>query len=68
MFDLSSQKRVKQLRLGLFDSDYVLDKQQRNQQEQVRIPCCVVQCEKEGKADESPTDEQAMVDESIFLA
>ena len=66
MLDLSSQKRVELLRLGLFDSDYVLDKQQGNQQEQVRIPCCVVQCEKEGEADESPTDEQAMVYESIF--
>lgn len=68
MFDLSSQKRVKQLRFCLFDSDYVLDKQQGNQQEQVRIPCCVMQCEKESEADESPTDEQTMVNESIFLA
>lgn len=68
MFDLSSQKRVELLRLGFFDSNYILDKQQGNQQEQVRIPCCVVQCEKESEADESPTDEQAMVNESIFLA
>lgn len=68
MLDLSSQKWVELFRFCLFDSDYVLDKQQGNQQEQVRIPCCVVQCEKEGEAYKSSTDEQAMVNESIFLA
>ena len=66
MLDLSAQERVKQLWLCLFDGNQVLDKQGGEQPEQVGIPCRVVQNEINGEADEGPTDEQAMVDESLF--
>ena len=66
MLDLSAQERVKQLWLCLFDGNQVLDKQGGEQPEQVGIPCRVVQNEVNGKADERPTDEQAMVDERLF--
>lgn len=66
MLDLPSQERIQQLGRGFFYGYQVLDKQYGKQPKQVGIPCRVMQGEVNGKADESSTDKQAVVDESLF--
>ena len=66
MLYLSAQKRVKQLRLCLFDGNKVLQKEKEKHHKQVGIPCRLVHDEINREADKSTTDEQAMVNECIF--
>ncbi len=56
MLYLSAQKRVKQLGFGLFDGNKVLQKEKKQHNKQVGIPCRLMQDEINGQADESPTD------------
>ncbi len=56
MLHLPTQKRVKQLGFGLFDGNKVLQKEKKQHNKQVGIPCRLMQDEINGQADESPTD------------
>jgi hypothetical protein len=68
MFDLPPQKWVKQFRLGSFDGFQILEKQGEKQPKSVCIIRCMFQSEKNTQTNESPDDEQAMVNESLFQA
>ena len=66
MLHLLAQKRVEQLGLRRFDGNKILQKEKKQHHKQVRIPGGMVQNEINSEADESPNDEQAMVDESLL--
>ena len=66
MFDLSSQIRIKLLGICLPDGNQIPNKHYGKQKKQIRIPCCLVQNKVNGKAKESTTDKQTMVNESLF--
>ena len=68
MLYLSAQKRVKQLGLCLFNSNKILQKEKKQHHKQIGIPPGLVQNEINNEADKSPTDEQAMVNKSLFQA
>ena len=68
MLDLPAQKRVEQLGLRRFDGNEILQIEKKQHHKQVGIPCGMVQNEINSEADESPNDEQAMVNESLFQA
>ena len=68
MLHLPAQKRVEQLGLRRFDGNEILQIEKKQHHKQVGIPCGMVQNEINSEADESPNDEQAMVNESLFQA
>ena len=68
MLYLSAQKRVKLLGFCLLDGNKVLQKEKEQYPKQVGIPRSLVQNEINNEAHESPTNEQAMVNKSLFQA
>ena len=66
VLDLPSQEGIQQFGRGFFYGYQVLEEQEEKQPKQVGIPCRVMQNKIDGKTDERPADEQAMVNERLF--